>query len=349
MEVTMKNTERPNFPFVAVVGQENMKKALLLNLINPSIGGVLIRGEKGTAKSTLVRALAELMPKRSINACSFGCIAGDFEHYCDDCKTADGTEQSAEARNMRIVELPINATEDRVSGSLDIEAAIHDGSKKFDVGLLGKANNNILYIDEINLLEDHIVDIILDAAAMGVNYMERDGVSYSHPARFILIGTMNPEEGDIRPQLLDRFGLVCDVTSEKAVENRIQLMQRRLEYEADPQAFIEKFADQTAQLRQRIGKARTLSEQMITEGNFGEDIITLIAKICIDLQLDGHRGDITMLKTAIALAAYDARTTIEREDVIEAARYVIPHRMRRLPMERGEIDETSLMERIGAL
>ncbi|PIE77104.1 MAG: magnesium chelatase ATPase subunit I [Clostridiales bacterium] len=345
----MKNTERPNFPFVAVVGQENMKKALLLNLINPSIGGVLIRGEKGTAKSTLVRALAELMPKRSINACSFGCIAGDFEHYCDDCKTADGTEQSAEARNMRIVELPINATEDRVSGSLDIEAAIHDGSKKFDVGLLGKANNNILYIDEINLLEDHIVDIILDAAAMGVNYMERDGVSYSHPARFILIGTMNPEEGDIRPQLLDRFGLVCDVTSEKAVENRIQLMQRRLEYEADPQAFIEKFADQTAQLRQRIGKARTLSEQMITEGNFGEDIITLIAKICIDLQLDGHRGDITMLKTAIALAAYDARTTIEREDVIEAARYVIPHRMRRLPMERGEIDETSLMERIGAL
>ncbi len=346
----MKKTERPNFPFVAVVGQENMKKALLLNLINPSIGGVLIRGEKGTAKSTLVRALAELMPKRRINPCSFGCIAGDLEHYCDDCKAAaDGAEQNAEARNMRIVELPINATEDRVSGSLDIEAAIHDGSKKFDVGLLGKANNNILYIDEINLLEDHIVDIILDAAAMGVNYMERDGVSYSHPARFILIGTMNPEEGDIRPQLLDRFGLVCDVTSEKAVENRIQLMQRRLEYEAEPQAFIEKFADQTAQLRQRIGKARTLSEQMITEGNFGEGIITLIAKICIDLQLDGHRGDITMLKTAIALAAYDARTTIKKDDVIEAARYVIPHRMRRLPMERGEIDETSLMERIGAL
>ncbi len=239
---------RPNFPFVAVVGQERMKKALLLNLINPSIGGVLIRGEKGTAKSTLVRALAELMPQRPIvTDCPFGCIKGDVEHYCNNCKATDGALAS-ESRGMRIIELPINATEDRVSGSLDIEAAIHDGSKQFDVGLLGKANNNVLYVDEINLLEDHIVDIILDAAAMGVNYMERDGVSYSHPARFILIGTMNPEEGDIRPQLLDRFGLVTDVTSEKAVEKRIQLMQRRLEYEANPKAFIEKYEDETATL-----------------------------------------------------------------------------------------------------
>ncbi len=342
-------SKRPNFPFVAVVGQERMKKALLLNLINPSIGGVLIRGEKGTAKSTLVRALAELMPQRNIiSDCQFGCILDDDEHYCDSCKTKNN-DLTNEKRGMRIVELPINATEDRVSGSLDIEAAIHDGSKKFDVGLLGKANNNVLYVDEINLLEDHIVDIILDAAAMGVNYMERDGVSYSHPARFILIGTMNPEEGDIRPQLLDRFGLVCDVTSEKAVENRISLMQRRLEYEADPLAFIEKYAAETATLRQKIGRAQQLSQQMIERGDFGNDIISLIAKICIELQLDGHRGDITMLKTAIALAAYDARQTIERDDVLAAAHYVIPHRMRRLPMERGEIDETDLMARIGAL
>ncbi len=341
--------KRPNFPFVAVVGQERMKKALLLNLINPSIGGVLIRGEKGTAKSTLVRALSALMPQREIiSQCPFGCIVGDVEHYCDSCKAQDGL-LAAERRGMRIVELPINATEDRVSGSLDIEAAIHDGSKKFDVGLLGKANNNVLYVDEINLLEDHIVDIILDAAAMGVNYMERDGVSYAHPANFILIGTMNPEEGDIRPQLLDRFGLVCDVSSEKSVENRISLMQRRLEYDANPLAFIEKYAAETTALRQKIGAARQLSQQIIERGDFGADVISLIAKICIELQLDGHRGDITMLKTAIALAAYAGRQTIERDDVFAAAQYVIPHRMRRLPMERGEIDESALMERIGAL
>ncbi len=344
------NKTKNNFPFVAVVGQTQMKTALLLNLVNPSIGGVLIRGEKGTAKSTLVRALAELMPPRSVAPnCPFGCIVGDSEHYCASCKANPPSADRAVDRAMRIVELPINATEDRVSGSLDIEAAIHDGSKQFEVGLLGKANNNVLYVDEINLLEDHIVDIILDAAAMGVNYMERDGVSYSHPARFILIGTMNPEEGDIRPQLLDRFGLVSDVSSEKSVENRILLMQRRLEYEADPTAFIEKYAAETARLRQKIGAARQLSDRVIARGQYPDDIISLIAKTCIDLKLDGHRGDITMLKTAIALAALDGRDTIVRDDVITAALYVIPHRMRRLPMERSDIDEATLRAHIGAL
>ncbi len=343
-----KNNQELIFPFVAVVGQEEMKKALLLNLINPSIGGVLIRGEKGTAKSTLVRGLSQLMPAREMVVnCKFNCILGDEEHYCNDCKNAENL--SAKERSFRIAELPINATEDRVSGSLDIEAALKDGQKKFEVGILGKANNNILYVDEINLLEDHIVDIILDAAAMGVNYMERDGVSYQHPARFVLIGTMNPEEGDIRPQLLDRFGLVTDVVAEREVGDRVLLMQRRIEFEANPERFIDSFSEETEQLREQIIRARELSEQIIAQGDFKPELLELIAKICIELKLDGHRGDITMLKTAIALAAWAGRSEIEAVDVKEAAMLVIPHRMRRLPHESAVIDKRELMAMIESL
>ncbi len=343
-----KNSRELIFPFVAVVGQKEMKKALLLNLINPSIGGVLIRGEKGTAKSTLVRGLSQLMPARKmVKNCDFNCILGDDEHYCNDCKSAK--KLSSELRGFRIAELPINATEDRVSGSLDIEAALKDGQKKFEVGILGKANNNILYVDEINLLEDHIVDIILDAAAMGVNYMERDGVSYQHPARFVLIGTMNPEEGDIRPQLLDRFGLVTDVVAEVEVADRVLLMQRRIEFEADPEAFIASFSEETEKLREQIVTARKLSEQIIVKGNFKAELLELIAKICVALKLDGHRGDITMLKTAIALAAWAGRSEIEAADVKEAAMLVIPHRMRRLPHESAVIDKRELMALIESL
>ena len=234
-------TERAGvLPFTSLVGQDTMKQALLLNAVNPAIGGVLIRGEKGTAKSTAVRALARLLPEQDVVVgCHFGCPPDSGEQQCADCTTrvAAGEELPREVRQMRVVELPINASEDRVVGSIDIEAAIKTGEKRFEPGVLAEANRNILYVDEVNLLDDHIVDVLLDAAAMGLNTVEREGVSVSHPSRFILVGTMNPEEGDLRPQLLDRFGLCVDVAGIRDVTQRVEIVERREAFEEDPEAF----------------------------------------------------------------------------------------------------------------
>lgn len=325
------------YPFTAIVGQEDMKLALMLNVINPLLGGVLIKGEKGTAKSTAVRALADLLPAMMISkGCPFQCDPVDFARLCDNCRDKVGQEPGlpVQAAKMRVVELPVSATEDRVVGTLDIEHAIKHGEKKFDPGILAQANRNILYVDEINLLDDHVVDVLLDAAAMGVNTVEREGVSYSHPARFVLVGTMNPEEGDIRPQLLDRFGLSVEVAGENQPEWRVEVIKRRLAYEQDTDAFAGEYQGEQELLAASIMQARRLLPKV----TIPDELLLLVAKLAIALDVDGHRADITVIKAAMTLAAFAGREQVVTEDVKKAARLALPHRMRRRPFEDGTLD-----------
>ena len=335
--------QKRNYCFTAIVGQEDMKTALVLNVINPKLGGVLIRGEKGTAKSTAVRALAELLPEREqVKDCPFGCDPKNPVHMCDVCreKYEKGEELESVLRPMKVVDLPVSATEDRVVGTLDMEHAIKTGEKKFETGILARANRNILYVDEVNLLDDHVVDVLLDSAAMGVNTVEREGVSYSHPAEFILVGTMNPEEGDLRPQLIDRFGLSVMVEGERDVKRRMEVLENRLKYEEYPEEFFEEYEPKQEQLRVKIEKAK----EILGEVTYSRDILELIARICIKLDVDGHRADIVMLKTAITLTAYHGKKTVEKEEVMEAARLVLPHRMRRRPFEESQFDLSELVK-----
>ena len=325
------------YPFTAIVGQEEMKLALILNVINPSLGGVLIKGEKGTAKSTAVRALAALLPAlRSSAGCRYHCDPANKNLLCDDCraKLAEAGELPEEELSMRVIELPVSATEDRVVGTLDIEAAIQEGRKRFEPGILADANRNILYVDEINLLEDHIVDVLLDSAAMGVNTVEREGVSYAHPARFVLVGTMNPEEGDIRPQLLDRFALSVTVTGEHEAKNRVEVIRRRLAYEKDADAFTAFYAEEQEKLARQITEAQA----RLAEAAVSEEILGKVADMSIALGVDGHRADITVIKTALTHAAFFDRAEVAEEDLKAAAHLALPHRMRRRPFEDGELD-----------
>lgn len=325
------------YPFTAIVGQEDMKLALILNVINPALGGVLIKGEKGTAKSTAVRALADLLPAMEVvRDCPFHCDPQDKNTLCESCQANAQDQQTLTSHSvkMRVVELPVSATEDRVVGTLDIEHAIKHGEKKFDSGILAQANRNILYVDEVNLLDDHVVDVLLDAAAMGINTVEREGVSYSHPARFVLVGTMNPEEGDIRPQLLDRFGLSVAVAGEHQPEQRVEVIKRRLAYEQDAESFMKQYQADQEQLGQSIMQARRLLPQVAID----DDLLTLVAKIAIELDVDGHRADITVIKTALTLAAFIGREKVELDDLKKAVRLALPHRMRRRPFEDGGLD-----------
>lgn len=325
------------YPFTAIVGQEDMKLSLILNVINPALGGVLIKGEKGTAKSTAVRALAELLPAmKAVQGCRFHCSPDDANQLCDDC-TAQLRKAGVlpqETVKMRVVELPVSATEDRVVGTLDIEHAIKCGEKKFEPGILALANRNILYVDEINLLDDHVVDVLLDAAAMGVNTVEREGVSYSHPARFVLVGTMNPEEGDIRPQLLDRFGLSVTVTGEHDPKQRVEVIKRRLAYEQDADAFIAQYQEEQEELAAKIIQAGKLLPQV----QIADGLLETVARLAVELGVDGHRADITVIKTALTIAAFNGRMQAELEDIKQAAKLVLPHRMRRRPFEEGQLD-----------
>ena len=339
MEIPVKR----GYCFTAIVGQDDMKTALVLNAVNPNLGGVLIRGEKGTAKSTAVRALAELLPlQKRVVGCKFGCDPDDEGHLCSECHDRRDTETlEFQKSSMQVVDLPVSATEDRVVGTLDIEHAIKTGEKKFETGLLARANRNVLYVDEVNLLDDHVVDVLLDSAAMGVNTVEREGVSYSHPARFILVGTMNPEEGDLRPQLIDRFGLSVTVEGEHDPYARVKVMENRLMYENEPERFFAKFESEQIMLRGKIAMA----VQLLNEVRYSTDILRRIAEICIELDVDGHRADIGMLKTAITLAAYDGRTEVTETDVKRAAGFVLPHRMRRRPFEETGFD-ASVVDRM---
>ncbi len=320
-----------NYPFTAIVGQEQMKLALILNLINPALGGVLIRGEKGTAKSTAVRGLTELLEQvETVEGCPFHCRP-DSGELCASCR--EKLEKEGKLKTVpytrRVVELPVSATEDRVVGSLNMEQAIKKGEKVFEPGLLALANGNILYVDEINLLDDHIVDVLLDSAAMGVNTVEREGVSYSHPARFVLVGTMNPEEGDLRPQLLDRFGLVVEIRGEQDIALRSELIRRRMDYERDEEAFCAAWAKEQEKLREKVENARKCLGQVVVPEALYRDA----AKIGVALQVDGHRADITLLKTACTLAAFEGEAEVRRDHLIRCASMVLTHRMRRQPFD----------------
>lgn len=337
----MRESKQVRYPFCAIVGQEEMKRALILNVINPAVGGVLIRGEKGTAKSTAVRALADVLGEKPVVAgCRFGCDPDDPAHWCEECRIRG--EHPADTGRMRVVDLPVSATEDRVVGTLDLEHALKCGEKKFEPGILAAANRNILYVDEVNLLDDHIVDVLLDAAAMGVNSIEREGISYAHPSRFILVGTMNPEEGDLRPQLIDRFGLVVDVQGEHEIGLRAEVVRRRLAYELDPARFAEDYQPEQARLREQIRAAKVLLPRV----TYSDDCLRLAAELAIELGVDGHRADITLIKTAVTNAAWEGRTEVSKADLIRAARLALPHRLRRRPFEEGTLDLERVEERI---
>ena len=322
------------FPFTAIVGQEEMKNGLILNVINPSIGGVLVFGEKGTAKSTAVRALAGLLPEiPAVKGCRFRCDPRDERGLCPECaekKERFGVLETEFVR-MKVVDLPVSATEDRVVGSLDIEQAIQTGKKRFEHGVLAEANRGILYVDEINLLDDHVVDLLLDCAAMGVNTVEREGVSFSHPARFILAGTMNPEEGELRPQLLDRFGLCVEIHGIKDPDRRMEIIKRRAAFEQDPREFAEQYASREATLAAAITKAGETVRQV----SVSDCLLRKIVSIAITLEADGHRGDLTLLKAAKACAALDGRLAVSGDDVGSVVEMVFLHRMKSLPFEHA--------------
>ena len=277
-----------------------------------------------------------------VHGCRFHCNPENPNDWCDDCRAKQEKEGSlpVEQRKMRVVELPVNATEDRVAGTLDIEYAIRHGQKKFEAGILADANRNILYVDEVNLLDDHVVDILLDAAAMGVNTVEREGVSYSHPARFVLVGTMNPEEGDIRPQLLDRFGLSVTVTGEHERDNRIEVIKRRLAYESDPDAFLARYSGTQKELADRILAAKELLPRVAID----DEYLGKVADLSLALGVDGHRADITVIKTALTNAAFRGHTRVDQEDLLKAAKLALPHRMRRRPFEEGTLDWDKVTE-----
>ena len=330
------------YPFTAIVGQEEMKEALVLNTVYPEIGGVLICGEKGTAKSTTVRALAELLPDREVvKGCACGCAWGDPDRACSDCRrrTEEGTAEP-ETVPMRVVDLPLSSTEDRIVGTMDLEHAISTGKKRFEPGILAEANGNILYVDEVNLLDDHIVDLLLDAAAMGVNYIEREGISFSHPSRFMLVGTMNPEEGDLRPQLLDRFGLMVEVKGEQDRDARLEVIRRRMMYERDPDGFREMYEGSNAELRDRIVCAR----RSVRDMEPSESTLDAAVRISLHLGVEGHRADLTMVRAACARAALDGREEPTPADVVAVCRMVLSHRMRRTPFQDEGLAEEGLGE-----
>ncbi|GHH94453.1 putative cobaltochelatase [Streptomyces capillispiralis] len=326
------------FPFTAVVGQDDLRLALLLNAVSPAVGGVLVRGEKGTAKSTAVRALSALLPEVAVvSGCRFSCDPSAPDPACPDGPHETG---GGAARPARMVELPVGASEDRLVGALDIERALSEGVKAFEPGLLADAHRGILYVDEVNLLHDHLVDLLLDAAAMGASYVEREGVSVRHAARFLLVGTMNPEEGELRPQLLDRFGLTVEVAASREPDQRVEVVRRRLAYDDDPAGFAARWAGEEAAVRARIVAARALLPSV----RLGDGALRQIAATCAAFEVDGMRADIVMARTATALAAWAGRTEVLAEDVRQAALLALPHRRRRNPFDAPGLDEDKLDE-----
>ncbi len=338
--------DKPVFPFAAIVGQEDMKLGLVLNIINPGLSGVLVRGEKGTAKSTAVRALASILPEiTQVRGCPFHLdMAQTGGRICENCfkKDCNPEKQAPEIveQQIKVVELPVGATEDRVVGTMDIEHALRKGEKQIEPGLLADAHRGILYVDEVNLLDDHVVDVLLDSAAMGINTIEREGVSFSHPAEFTLVGTMNPEEGELRPQLLDRFGLCVNVAGADTPEDRVMVMERRAAFDEDPERFCSEWEPASRELSQRI----CLAKQLYSEVAIDRSLLYEIASFCLDVGVDGHRGDIIMLKTAKTLAAYNGRKNVEKGDIDLAAQLVLPHRIRRRPLQEVAFDVHALRQ-----
>lgn len=316
-----------------------MKLAIILNVIDPTIGGVLIKGEKGTAKSTAVRALANLLPPvEVVSGCPFNCNPKNILEMCDNCreKFEISRKLNSEKVNIKIVNVPLGITEDRLLGTINIEKILKEGKKSFEPGLLAQANRSILYIDEVNLLEDHIVDELLDVAAMGINIVEREGISFSHPSKFILIGTMNPEEGELRPQLLDRFGLCVDVETVKDLHVRKEIIKRRINYEKDPEGFIKKWGRLDIEIGKNILKARRLLKKIDEKEWYFE----LISKMCILADVSGHRADTIILKAGKAFAAWNGRNYVLPKDFLDVSNFVFSHRLRKNPFD----EEKSIME-----
>lgn len=336
------------YPFTAIVGQERMKRALILNAVEPRIGGVLIRGERGTAKSTAARALAALLPNvKVVEDCRFACDPEHPETWCTECRerVSKGEELPVAIHRTPFVDLPVSATEDRVVGTLDIESAIQRGERRFEAGILAAANRGLLYIDEVNLLDDHVVDVLLDSAAMGMNIVEREGISFTHPARFILVGTMNPEEGELRPQLLDRFALSVDIHGIRTARERVQIMERNLAFEQDSETFRQEWLPREEELSHKIDKARRIIDQV----RHNDRNLLAIASLTASLNVDGHRSDLVILKASRAHAALEGRTSINDMDIAIAAELALPHRMKSGPMQQKELGVEQISQQIEQL
>lgn len=332
----------PQFPFSAIVGADDLALALVLTTVSPEVGGVLVRGEKGTAKSTMVRALADVLPAQEVVAgCRFACDPAAPDPACPD--GPHRADAPREARPARLVELPVGATEDRVTGSLDLGKALGAGQTAFEPGLLADAHRGLLYVDEVNLLHDHLVDLLLDAAAMGRNTVERDGVSVTHAARLVLVGTMNPEEGELRPQLLDRFGLTVEIAASRDPRERVEIVRRRLAYDADPQAFTGTYAAAQEALRHRL----TAAQDAVGQVALTDWALTKIATVCAGFDVDGMRADLVTARAARAHAAWAGRDSVTREDIRTAARLALPHRRRRKPFDAPGLDEDLLDRLLG--
>jgi magnesium chelatase subunit I len=332
--------KRSVFPFSAIVGQEVLKRGLLLNIVNPNIGGVLIRGEKGTGKSIAVRALVDILPEiEVVEGCKFNCDPKVPEKFCNDCKMMqEKGEFNVKKTSTKIVDLPLNITEDRLVGSIDIERILTEGVKAFEPGILAEAHRGILYVDEINLLEDNIVDVLLDAAAMGMVTIEREGISLNYPSEFIIIGSMNPEEGELRPQLLDRLSLQADVKGLDNVKQPVKIMKRSREFTVDPVVFRDEQREDLEKLKSEIIEGR----KKLPSAGTPDSVLAIITRIGIDFNIDGHRGDIIIERTARTNAAFEGRTDTNPDDVILAAEMALPHRMRKQPFEEEEFSAEML-------
>ncbi len=335
--------QRPVFPFTAIVGQEEMKLALLLNVIDPKIGGVMIMGDRGTGKTTTIRALADLLPEIEVVADDpFNSHPSDPELMGDEVRqqVAQGVDLPIALKKVPMVDLPLGATEDRVCGTIDIEKALSEGVKAFEPGLLAKVNRGILYVDEVNLLDDHLVDVLLDSAASGWNTVEREGISVRHPARFVLVGSGNPEEGELRPQLLDRFGMHAEIHTVKEPALRVQIVEQRTEFDQDPQAFLERYQAQQNEMRQKLVDAQARLRQVAIDS----DLRVKISQVCADLDVDGLRGDIVTNRAAKALAAFEGRTEVTLSDIRRVVTLCLRHRLRKDPLE--SIDSGYKVEKV---
>ncbi|MDW8234343.1 MAG: magnesium chelatase ATPase subunit I [Roseiflexaceae bacterium] len=355
-------TPLPVYPFTAIVGQAELKLALLLCVIDPTIGGVMVMGHRGTAKSTAVRALAALLPpQRAVAGCPYGCDPAAPSPICPHCSAPDqrtaknGQEKRRSGakrlpsilRPVPVVDLPLGATEDRVVGALDIERALVEGVQAFAPGLLARANRGFLYIDEVNLLEDHLVDLLLDVAQSGVNVVEREGISVRHPARFVLVGSGNPEEGDLRPQLLDRFGLHARITTIDNVAERVEIVKRRRAFDADPVAFAQQWEPEQRRLQRRI----RMAQKRLPSVELTDEALYAAARLCVALNIDGHRGELTLARAAVALAAFEGRQSVQPSDIARVATLSLRHRLRKDPLETSGDDariERAVAETIGA-